>query len=83
MATSNNHKWKRCDVRREFSGGYRMSETTNNYTFMGFFELLTLIFVVAKILGYVAWSWIWVFAPVILIILIAIVVMIIGEWARS
>jgi hypothetical protein len=67
-----------------------MSETTNNYTFMGFFELLTLIFVVAKILGYVAWSWIWVFAPVIthaalviLIILIAIVVMIIGEWARS
>jgi hypothetical protein len=41
------------------------STTTNNYTFMGFFEVLTLIFVVMKILGYITWSWWWVFAPVI------------------
>jgi hypothetical protein len=42
-----------------------MSETTNNYKFMGFFELLTLIFVIAKITGYLAWSWWWVFSPIL------------------
>ena len=42
-----------------------MSETTNNYKFMGFFELLTLIFVIAKITGYLAWSWLWVFSPIL------------------
>lgn len=31
---------------------------------MGFFELLTLIFVIAKITGYIAWSWWWIFAPI-------------------
>ena len=41
-----------------------MSDTTNNYKFMGFFELLTIIFVIAKIAGYVTWSWYWVFAPI-------------------
>lgn len=41
-----------------------MSETTNNYKFMGFFELLTLIFVIAKITGYLEWSWWWIFSPV-------------------
>lgn len=55
-----------------------MSDTTNNYKFMGFFELLTIIFVVAKILGYISWSWYWVFAPIaahiILIILFIVVV---------
>jgi len=42
-----------------------MSETTNNYKFMGFFELLTLIFVIAKITGYLAWSWWWIFSPIL------------------
>jgi hypothetical protein len=58
-----------------------MSETTNNYKFMGFFELLTLIFVVAKLTGYIAWSWWWVFSPVIahaIIVIILIVVIFCG-----
>ncbi|MCK9576256.1 MAG: hypothetical protein M0R51_10060 [Clostridia bacterium] len=45
---------------------------------MGFFEMLSLIFVVAKILGCITWSWWWVFAPVLvhaglLVVIIAIV----------
>ena len=32
---------------------------------IGFFGMLTLIFVVAKITGYIDWSWFWVFSPVI------------------
>ncbi len=43
-----------------------MSDTTNNYTLMGFFEALSLIFVIAKILGYINWPWLWVFAPVLI-----------------
>jgi hypothetical protein len=32
---------------------------------IGFLPLLTLIFVLAKIFGYIAWSWWLVFAPVL------------------
>ena len=53
-----------------------MSDTTNNYKFMGFFELLTIIFVIAKILGYITWSWYWVFAPIA--IHIGLVIIVIG-----
>lgn len=67
-----------------------MSETTNNYKFMGFFELLTLIFVIAKITGYLAWSWLWVFSPILvhvgLIIgffVIVVVFAIIKTWADN
>ena len=31
---------------------------------MGFVSTLTLIFIVLKLLGLIAWSWIWVFAPI-------------------
>ncbi|MFA6335975.1 MAG: hypothetical protein WCX48_10595 [Bacteroidales bacterium] len=65
-------------------------KTTNNYKLMGFFELLTLIFVVAKITGYISWAWWWVFAPEIvhfaigLVLLgIVIIVTIIQTWADS
>lgn len=31
---------------------------------MGFAEFLTLVFVVLKCTGYLAWSWWWVFSPI-------------------
>lgn len=52
-----------------------MAETTNNYKFMGFFELLTIIFVIAKILGYITWSWYLVFAPIAVHICLVILVL--------
>jgi hypothetical protein len=58
-----------------------MSSTTNNYKLLGFLELLTLIFVIAKIAGYITWPWLWVFAPVILHIAIGIVLLIIAALA--
>lgn len=30
---------------------------------IGFFGLLTLIFITLKLMGYIAWSWWWVLAP--------------------
>lgn len=33
---------------------------------LNFCQMLTLVFVVAKILGYVQWSWVLVFSPVII-----------------
>ncbi len=48
---------------------------------IGFFGLLTILFIALKLLGYISWSWIWVLAPVwipivivLLIVLIALIV---------
>jgi hypothetical protein len=40
-------------------------KTTVNNNSIGFIGLLTIVFVIAKITGYVAWSWLWVFSPII------------------
>jgi len=34
---------------------------------MGFFEVLTLVLVVLKLTGLIAWSWLWVLFPVLFI----------------
>lgn len=31
---------------------------------MGFLEILTIVFVCAKLFGAIAWSWWWVFSPI-------------------
>ena len=38
------------------------SKTVNNNS-IGFFGLLTLIFITLKLTGYIDWSWWWVLAP--------------------
>jgi hypothetical protein len=50
---------------------------------IGFFGLLTIVFIVLKLTGYISWSWFWVlapfFAPLILLISLAFVyVLVIG-----
>ena len=30
---------------------------------VGFFGLLTIVFIALKLMGYIAWSWLWVLAP--------------------
>lgn len=40
-----------------------MSSTTVSSGNLGFCGLLTLIFIVLKLTGYIAWSWWWVLSP--------------------
>jgi hypothetical protein len=44
---------------------------------VGFFGLLSLVFITLKLLGVINWSWLWVLAPVWIPITIAIVILII------
>jgi len=43
-----------------------MNNNTYKVTSLGFTELLTLIFVVAKILAFVTWNWWLVFSPILI-----------------
>ncbi|MCK9577371.1 MAG: hypothetical protein M0R51_15815 [Clostridia bacterium] len=54
-----------------------MTKTQVNFNLMGFFETLTLIFAIAKILGCITWSWWWVFAPILVHVVLFVVVLII------
>lgn len=64
------------------------NNTDTTKTGLGFLSILTLIFVVAKILGFLSWSWWLVFLPIwgflLLLALVFIIAMIIlkikGEW---
>jgi len=53
------------------------NNTDTTKTGLGFLSILTLIFVVAKIMGYLSWSWWVVFLPMLIpvaLIIVAIVV---------
>jgi hypothetical protein len=39
------------------------NSTTTNSGGIGFFGLLTIVFITLKLTGYIAWSWWWVLAP--------------------
>lgn len=65
-----------------------MSESKGNYSSgIGFSGLLTIVFIVLKLTGYINWSWWWVLSPlwieaglVLLIILIALPFIIKRDW---
>ena len=41
-----------------------MSNNSNNSGGIGFFGLLTILFIGLKLTGYITWSWWWVLAPI-------------------
>ncbi len=45
---------------------------------IGFFGILTLIFIVLKLCGVISWSWIWVLAPSWIPIILTIVIIIVA-----
>lgn len=45
---------------------------------MGILSVLTIIFVIAKLLGFVAWSWWIVFAPFLIEVLVSVIVLVVG-----
>ncbi len=54
------------------------SERTNNG--IGFFGVLTLIFIVLKLLGVINWSWIWVLCPFWIPIFLTVALIIVVVW---
>jgi ABC-type multidrug transport system permease subunit len=62
------------------------SKTVNNNS-IGFFGLLTLIFITLKLTGYIDWSW-WLvlmplFVPVIIIFTILVTILLLGARVRQ
>jgi hypothetical protein len=49
-----------------------MSTTTTSSNGIGFFGLLTILFVGLKLTGYINWSWFWVLSPLIFSCLIGL-----------
>jgi hypothetical protein len=56
-----------------------MKDGGNNYG-IGFCGLLTIVFIVLKLIGYISWSWFWVLSPLWISWLIAIILIIIINW---
>lgn len=52
-----------------------MSDKSQSSHGVGFAGLLTLVFIVLKLIGKITWSWWWVLSPVWISIALAIVVM--------
>ena len=48
---------------------------SSNHSGIGFGSLLTIVFIVLKLMGVVAWSWVWVLAPTWIPIAILLVVL--------
>lgn len=50
---------------------------------IGFTGLLTIVFIVLKLLGIITWSWVWVLSPIwiyaILVVLLVVVLIILGR----
>jgi len=40
-----------------------MSDSSSSSSGIGFFGLLTIVFIVMKLMGYITWSWVWVLSP--------------------
>jgi hypothetical protein len=55
-----------------------MSTTTTSSGGIGFFGLLTVLFIGLKLTHYIEWSWWWVFSPLWLPFLLVLVVYLIG-----
>jgi uncharacterized protein (DUF983 family) len=44
---------------------------------IGFFGLLTIVFIVLKLTGYVSWPWVWVLAPMWISLLLVLIIIVI------
>lgn len=59
-----------------------MKEKSSTVGGIGFTGLLTIAFIVLKLLGVISWSWVWVLAPIwidaILVVLLLAVLIILG-----
>jgi len=54
-----------------------MSDNVSASSGIGFFGLLTIVFITLKLMGYISWSWWLVFLPMIINISIVILILIV------
>lgn len=63
-----------------------MSNSSSNGGGIGFTGLLTIVFIILKLTGVIAWSWWWVLAPIWISLLIAVLFVVsfvaLGMWAK-
>ena len=52
-------------------------DSKSSSTGIGFTGLLTIVFIVLKLCGVIAWSWLWVLSPIWISIIFAILVLVI------
>jgi len=55
-----------------------MSESSSSSGGIGFFGLLTVLFIGLKLTGYIDWSWLWVLSPLWISIVVLILVIVIA-----
>jgi hypothetical protein len=55
-----------------------MSTKTNSSGGIGFFGLLTIVFITLKLTGYIAWPWFWVLSPIIIPLIIVLSIVLLG-----
>lgn len=69
-----------------------MSDSNKNVSYggIGFFGLLTIVFIVLKLCGVINWSWLWVLAPlwmswlaVLIILVVVFVVLVIAKLVKE
>ena len=68
----------------------QMQQTQVNHGGIGFVGLLTIVFVIAKITGYIDWTWWAVFSPiwisfgvVAIVVVITLIFMLVAVWAEK
>lgn len=54
------------------------NKTATNSGGIGFFGLLTIVFITLKLMNYIAWSWWWVLAPLWMPLAVVLVILIVG-----
>lgn len=52
-------------------------ESSSSSTGICFTGLLTIVFIVLKLTGYIAWSWLWVLSPIWISVVLVVVIFIV------
>lgn len=55
-------------------------DTKTTYSGIGFSGLLTIVFIVLKLIGKISWRWIWVLSPIWINICIVVLIVVLYCW---
>jgi hypothetical protein len=55
-------------------GDYMSGSSSSSSSGIGFFGLLTILFIGLKLTGYIDWAWIWVLSPIWIVLSLAAII---------